>query len=58
MTTLRVTHLTNCTPMKPAVSLIKHADAWMDSFSVMISLYSVCKGKVIPLQARCGPEGG
>jgi len=21
-------------------------------------LYTVCKGKVIPLQARCGPKGG
>jgi hypothetical protein len=23
-----------------------------------IAPYSLCKGKVIPLQAQCGPEGG
>lgn len=43
MTTLCVTHLISCTPIKPVVSLIKHADAWVDSFSAMSSLHSVSK---------------
>jgi len=31
---------------------------YMYIYSVYIYIHIKCKGKVIPLQARCGPEGG
>jgi hypothetical protein len=34
MTTLCLANLTNCTPMKPVVSMIKHANEWMDSVAI------------------------
>jgi len=38
-------------------SVIQRCRTKLPSYKLFVSCF-LCKGKVIPLQARCGPEGG